>query len=168
MRRPGCTAARIGLDVRAEGLDGQLEVLGEKREPPEAGGAIGMPCVAEHLLRLLDDLEDLAAEPKESLAGRTRRRRLLPDSSQVKAGRLQRGHRPLEIWGRRHDVVDRGHAVGMLAKIGDGRRAGGARRGQAIERRAHGAPQRPSQHSPVRGALDEANRDPVELQDSVG
>ncbi len=63
---------------------------------------------------LLHHLEDHLAEPEEGLARRSRRSRPLADAAQVEPGRLERAHAAVEIWGHRHDVVDRAHSVGVL------------------------------------------------------
>src|SRR6185437_3701011 len=81
----------------AEPSDCLLEVLTQQSQSPEArraAGAIG--ARREHLLRLLDQLEDDLAEPEEGLARRARGRRLLADSAQVQAGRLECVHTAVE------------------------------------------------------------------------
>jgi hypothetical protein len=103
-------------DVWPEAPHSAIQVLDDKRETPEARRCVASTVLIYDGTRLLDDLEDLAPEPEESLARRPGRRWLLADSAQRQPGRPKSSHAAIERRRHRDDVIDSNDAVGVRGR----------------------------------------------------
>jgi hypothetical protein len=170
--RPARCQCRIGLTASqsrgvisatplaqqaAHRAGGDLEVVGDERDAPEARGLVR--ARPGRRLGRPDDLDERLLEQQEPLAQRPLRGARVADAAQREAGGLERLERAGGV--RRGDdhVVDGRHAVGVR-RGGAGRGGGRDRRGQPVDavRGGDRAVERPRRDAALAAAEDEVGR----------
>ena len=149
--------------MRAEQLNGPVEILNAHRQAPEAGGMVRAARTLDRVLGLLNQLKDLGAETKERLTRRAGGSGLVANPAQVKARALKRGDAALQRRRGRNDVIDRDDAVGVGGRERSWQMLGYGRR-EPVELCAGEIAQRPAEDaSPAAVATKKPQSHPADL-----